>query len=201
MTELDEDERAIRQDDTPPSQPKKPRAKSTGRKTTGRRSTGARRGGKASLESTLKVELETVAMMWMASEHARDLALESAGVGARHGEKTCGEILHDQAGQIANALHVLSQDDARVYRFLSMASAGGGWGGVVFATLPVAQAMMFSHVLPSIQRRQQAVREASWPEDERLDEVPPEPYRGAHEARETEPEPEPFRPPNEIPPT
>lgn len=157
--------------------------------------TGGRRGGrKASLESTLRVELETVAMLWATAEASRDEAIKEATGIERHPDKTCGEVLLSQAPKIANALHVLSQEDDRVYRWLSMTTAGGGWGGVVFATLPVAQAIMFAHVMPAAQRRAEARRAAEWPEPERDDDAT---YVGRH-LRPAEPGPEPFTPPDRI---
>ena len=98
-----------------------------------------------SLEAPLREMLFAIGGVWGTTEAFRD-----------HADPTCGEVLQDQAPDIARALNAVAQDDPSVYLWLDRMMTGGGWGAVAFAVLPVAQAFAGNHVLPAIQRRASA---------------------------------------------
>ncbi len=108
--------------------------------------------------------LETVGNVWHLSEATRGHEPLSEDY------PTCGSVLVEQADDIATNLNLLAQTDPNVYRWLDRMMAGGGWGGVVLATWPVAQAVLQSHVMPAVTRRRELAEveaepagEGEWP--------------------------------------
>jgi len=108
-----------------------------------------------SLEGPIRETLYAIGGVWGTTEAFRD-----------HPEPTCGEVLQDQAGAIAKTLNAVAQDDPSVYLWLDRMMTGGGWGAVVFAVLPVAQAFAGNHVIPAIQRRAGARMAGPWEPEE-----------------------------------
>jgi len=108
-----------------------------------------------SLEAPIKLMLQTVGGVWSGTEASRG-----------HTDPTCGAVLMAQAPAIAKTLNAVAMDDESVYRWLSAMLTGGGWGAVAFATLPVVQAVVASHVVPAIERRRLlAASEPEGPEE------------------------------------
>lgn len=104
-----------------------------------------------SLRAPIKAMLETVGGVWHMSEATRGHEPLSEDY------PTCGSVLLAQADDIATNLNALAQTDPNVYRWLDRMMTGGGWGGVVLATWPVAQAVLQSHVMPAVVRRRELV--------------------------------------------
>lgn len=102
-----------------------------------------------SLRAPLKAMLETVGGVWHMSEATRGHEPLSEDY------PTCGSVLMAQADDIATNLNTLAQTDPNVYKWLDRMMSGGGWGGVVLATWPVAQAILQSHVMPAVSRRRE----------------------------------------------
>jgi hypothetical protein len=105
--------------------------------------------------------LETVGSVW----HMQELMRGHFPLDESH--PTCGSVLLEQADQIATNLNTLAQTDPNVYRWLDRMMTGGGWGGVVLSTWPVAAAVLQAHVMPRFQRTEEEVPEetetAAWP--------------------------------------
>lgn len=97
---------------------------------------------KASLEAPLREMLQTVGTVWNLAETARE-----------HPSPSCGAILTEQAASIAAGLNAVALDDPTVYKWLDAMMTGGGWGSVVLATWPVAQAVLSYHVVPAVAAR------------------------------------------------
>lgn len=115
--------------------------------------TRRKRGAPPSLKAPLRAMLETVGGVWHMSELTRGhepLAEDFP---------TCGQVLVAQADDIATNLNALAQTDPNVYRWLDRMMTGGGWGGVVLACWPVAQAVLQSHVMPAISRSREELPE------------------------------------------
>jgi hypothetical protein len=116
-----------------------------------------------SLRAPVKAMLETVGSVWHMSELTR------GHVPLDENYPTCGSVLLAQADLIATNLNTLAQADPTVYKWLDRMMSGGGWGGVVLATWPVAQAVLAAHVMPRF------VREEGEPIEEGPQQWPPEP--------------------------
>lgn len=121
-------------------------------------------GRKPSLEAPLRSMLETVGGVWHMSEATRGGHVELTP-----DLPTCGAVLVAQAPDIARALNLQAQADPNVYRWLDRMMTGGGWGSVVLATWPVAQAVLSAHVMAALERRRAEAQmaaegEAEWPE-------------------------------------
>jgi len=99
-----------------------------------------------SLRMPIKAMLETVGQVWHMSELTR------GHVQLDENYPTCGSVLLACSDSIATNLNTLAQTDPNVYRWLDRMMAGGGWGGVVLATWPVAQAVLAAHVMPRFER-------------------------------------------------
>jgi len=101
-----------------------------------------------SLRAPVKAMLETIGSVWHMSELTRGhIALDE-------NYPTCGSVLLAQADLIATNLNTLAQADPTVYKWLDRMMSGGGWGGVVLATWPVAQAVLAAHVMPRFVREE-----------------------------------------------
>jgi hypothetical protein len=135
----------------------------------------SRRKAKDSLEAPIRAMLDTIGGVVAVSESMR---LDADG-NPTHPTPTCGEVLQAQAGAIAKSLAILAAEDPSVYKWLSAATTGGGWGGVAFTVLPVLQAIVFNHAMPALERRA-AARQAWQPMEEQgwlepvAEQVPPD---------------------------
>ncbi len=142
----------------PDSEPK-PKRRYAKRKTAKR--TRAASTKPPSLRTPIKAMLETVGGVW----HMQELMRGHEQLDESH--PTCGSVLLEQADQIATNLNTLAQTDPNVYRWLDRMMAGGGWGGVVLATWPVAAAVLQAHVMPRFQRVEEELspqsEEPGWP--------------------------------------
>jgi len=117
-----------------------------------------------SLEQPIKLMLATIGGVWSSTEASRG-----------HPDPTCGAVLVAQSAAIAKTLNAVAMEDESVYRWLSAMMTGGGWGAVAFATLPVVQAVVASHVVPAIERRRlYAVEETEGEAWQPPNEIPPD---------------------------
>jgi len=140
--------------------PKPKRGRPKGRKTRRRSPTPRSTPRVPSRKTAIKAMLETVGNVWHISELTR--GHEPLGPDFA----TCGSVLLAQADAIATNLNTLAQQDEGVARWLDAMMSGGGWGGVVLSTWPVAQAVLAAHVMPGISRRREAAAAASVPPEE-----------------------------------
>jgi hypothetical protein len=149
-------EAAMRGESLEPDASPKPKRKYRKRKTTRTRTPSNK---PPSLRAPVKAMLETVGSVWHMSELTR------GHVPLDENYPTCGSVLLAQADLIATNLNTLAQADPTVYKWLDRMMSGGGWGGVVLATWPVAQAVLAAHVMPRLQREEPEPEEASqtWP--------------------------------------
>lgn len=90
------------------------------------------RSSKPSLESPINAMLQMVGRVWSVRDDV------------------CGGALLAQAPMIAQQLNALAQTDPKVYRMLSRMMSGGGWGGVILATWPVAASIAEHHIRPGL---------------------------------------------------
>lgn len=132
-----------------------------------------------SLEGPIRVLLQQVGGVWHLAESARGIVPGPDGKLARdpdlaHPQPTCGELLVQQAPDIAAALNAVAADDPAVHRWLTAMMVGGGWGAVGMAVLPLAAGVYRSHVVPGIARRR-GLR-VMYEEEEQLLEEQPAPY-------------------------
>jgi|SRR5215831_4518770 len=74
-------------------------------------------------------------------------------------QPNCGEILIEQAPDIAESLFQLSKTNKTVKRWLESMMTGGGWAGVAFAVYPVAIAIRDNHMMPALRARREAAAE------------------------------------------
>lgn len=103
-----------------------------------------------SLRAPIEAMLNTVGTVWDMSERTRGHVVLDEDY------PTCGSVLLACSNQIATNLNTLAQADPNVYKWLDRMMTGGGWGGVVLSTWPVAQAVLAAHVMPRLERRSQA---------------------------------------------
>jgi hypothetical protein len=138
--------------DAEPAAPKRGRPK--GSKTRKHRKTttaAARAPRPLSRKAAVKAMLSSVGQVWHFTEMARGHEAFSEDY------PTCGSVLLAQADDIAGSLSALAQQDASVARWLDAMMTGGGWGGVILATWPVAQSILQAHVMPGLARRREQV--------------------------------------------
>ena len=140
-----------------PDEAPKPKRRYRKRKATAR--TLATSTKPPSLRAPVKAMLETIGSVWHMSELTR------GHVQLDENYPTCGSVLLAQADLIATNLNTLAQADPTVYKWLDRMMSGGGWGGVVLATWPVAQAVLAAHIMPRLQRgaeESEAAEEPVW---------------------------------------
>jgi hypothetical protein len=156
-----EREAAIEAGELEPDSEPKPKRRYAKRKTA--RKSRAASTKPPSLRTPIKAMLETVGGVW----HMQEMMRGHYPLDESH--PTCGSVLLEQADQIATNLNTLAQTDPNVYRWLDRMMAGGGWGGVVLATWPVAAAVLQAHVMPRFQRAEEEPSEGpegieqAWP--------------------------------------
>jgi hypothetical protein len=144
----EQEEEQLERDDTPA-----PKRRTTKRKTTKRRAPRQPSNKPPSLYGATKAMIDTVGQVWHMSEATR------GHVQLDEDYPTCGSVLLAQSQSIAQNLNTLAQSDPNVYKWLDRMLHGGGWGGVVLATWPVAQAILAAHVMPGIAKRREGMIE------------------------------------------
>jgi hypothetical protein len=157
---INEKARAMRDEapDLEPDESPTPKRRTTKRKTTKRRAPRQPSNKPPSLYGATKAMIDTVGQVWHMSEATR------GHVQLDEDYPTCGSVLMAQSESIARNLNTLAQSDPNVYKWLDRMLHGGGWGGVVLATWPVAQAILAAHVMPGLQRRREGIEETAEPE-------------------------------------
>lgn len=97
--------------------------------------------GKTSVEPRMRVMLAMIGTAWKAAD------------------ETCGGAFLEASPDLAKAINLWAQQDAKLYAWIDGMTSASGPMAVMVALMPVAQTVAYHHLVPAIQRRRAELEE------------------------------------------